>query len=339
MFQNPLLRIVLLLGCGAASLHWVSASAPRQQAFQSFYIARFFFSDYLPAWSNSILDVSPEGDGVRVRLIRISQANDYCPGVTVRAAEHTFPQTSVREVAGIDMCAFTPRRVAAALKRAPAFGDNSDSAAVTVVATCGARQKEFDFPYPADVDQQRLKDSNPEIDSLWDTYYRVYQQAFGESFSFNSLAPDREKQMTELGTMLLPDLRSGKYQRAYEGTKCGGGHRCDNYLAWRLKGYSATPQPYDPATVTLVNASALPLIKYVPPIMPRLAMLARIYGDVRLRILVEAQTGTVKNVEALSGHQLLSDVSITAARSWEFSPEALSGPSLEATLHFQLQCR
>ena len=338
MIGNRVLRIMLLLGCSIASRHWVSAGSPREQGLQSFYIARFFFSDNLPGWADSILDISPEGDAVRVRLIRISQANDYCPGVIVRGVERTLPHTSVREVAGIDMCAFTSQLVAAALKKARAYGDPSDSATETVVATCGARRRAFDFPYPAHVDQKRLSQSNLDILNLWDTYHRIYQQAFAGSFSFERLTPEQEKQMAELGTKLLPDLRSGKYQLAYAGTKCGD-HRCDNYLAWRLQGYSEAQPAYDPAVVTLQDAAALHLIKYVAPVASRLAMVARIYGDVRLRILVEPQTGLVKNVEALSGPEILSDTAITAARSWQFGPGALSDATVEATLHFELQCR
>lgn len=338
MLRNLLFGIIVLVGCGAGTLHLVSANSSRQQPLQSFFIARFFFSDYIPGWSQSILDVSPEGDGVRVRLIRISQANDYCPGVIVRAAERVLPRTSVTEVAGINMCAFTSRRLDAALKKAPASGDPSDSATETLVASCGTHQREFDFPYPTAVDQERLSQSNPKVSNLWDTYRRIYEQTFGESFSFTKFTPGEEKQMTELGTKVLPDLKSGKYQRAYEGSKCGEGHRCANYLAWRLQGYTEAPQPYDPATVTLLDASALSLIKYVPPVVPRLAMLARIYGDVRMRIHVEPQTGLVRNVEVLSGNPILSDPSIAAARSWQFAPESLSDSIVEATLQFQLQC-
>jgi hypothetical protein len=338
MFRNRLLSIVLFIGCSTASLHWVSASPSPSQALQSFYIARTFFSDYLPGWSMSILDVSPDGDGVRVRLMRISQANDFCPGLIVRGAERTIPHTSIREVAGTDLCAFTSRRVAAALKKAAASGDISDSAAETVVATCGAHQRSFGFPYPAEVDTTRLNQSHPEVSDLWDTYRRVYQQAFSESLSFNKPTEEQEKQMTELGAQFLPDLKSGKYQRPYAGAKCGD-RPCDNYLEWFLRDYSEAPQPYDPAKVTLLEASALHLIKYAPPVMPRLAMLARIYGDARLRVHVDPQTGMVNDVDALSGNKLLSDPSITAARLWQFAPGTLSDSSVEVTLRFELQCR
>jgi hypothetical protein len=337
MFRNQILRIFLLVGCGVAALICVSADT-RQETLRSFYIARFFFSDYLPAWSDSILDVSPEADGVHVRLIRMSQANDYCPGLVVRALEKTLPRTSVREVAGIDMCAFTSRQVAAALKKAAAGGDPSDSATETIVAACAARQREFDFPYPVDVDQKVLSRSNLSVFNLWDTYSRIYRQAFGSDFSFDKLTPDEARQAEDRGTKLLPDLKSGKYQLAYAGMKCGD-RDCDNYLAWRLDRYNGAPQAYDPGAATLLDAATLPLTKYVAPTMPPLAKLARISGDVRLRILVDRQTGLVRNVEALSGHQLLLEPSITTAQSWQFDPQALSEPSVEVTLRFQLHCQ
>lgn len=126
-------------------------------------------------------------------------------------------------------------------------------------------------------------------------------------------------------------------QTAFAGSRCGD-HKCDNYMAWFLRGYEA-PLQYDPGVVTLLNADALHFTKYVPPTMNRLAMMTRISGDVRLRILVDPQTGLVRNVEALSGHPLLQLDATKAAQSWQFAPDALSGDSVEAILRFELRCR
>jgi TonB family protein len=230
------------------------------------------------------------------------------------------------------MCGFTSRGVAAALKAAaPKYGyDPSDSPTITIVATCGATQKEFDFPYPANVDRKALNLSNIRVSHLWDTYYRISERAFGKDFSFDRLTP-------ELGTELLPELISGKYQTAYADSRCGD-HECDNYLAWLLQGYTEAPQPHDPGLVILLDGDTLHFTKYVSPTMNPLAMMARISGDVRLRILVDPQ-GLVRNVEALSGHPLLQQDAIKAAQSWQFAPDALSGDSVEATLRFELRCR
>jgi TonB family protein len=230
------------------------------------------------------------------------------------------------------MCAFTSQGVAAALKRAApkSGGDISDSPTITIVATCGTTQKEFDFPYPANVDRKELSLADIKVSHLWDTYYRISEHAFGKDFSFDRLT-------TTLGTALVPELISGKYQAPF-GSRCGD-HECDNYLAWLLQGYTEAPQPRDPGVVTLLDADALHLTRYVSPKMSPLAFQARISGDVRLRIFVDLQTGLVRNVEALSGHPLLQQEAVKAAQSWQFAPDALSGDSVEATLRFELRCR
>jgi hypothetical protein len=338
MIWNRLL-VIFLLASGTIALLRASASSRSQETLQSFYVARFFFSDYLPGWSHQILDVTPQGDDVRVRVIRISQANDFCPSLIVRAAEHVFPHTSVRKVAGIDICAFTSEGVDTALRATASKhgGDPSDSATVTIVAKCGTTQKEFDFPYPVEVDQKTLHRSNPGVSDLWDTNYRVFRRAFGKKFSFNGLTPEQEKDMEQLGTRLVPELVSGKYQTAYAGSKCGD-QDCDNYLGWQLRGYTGAPQPPGPFVGTLLGADSLHFAKYVSPIMPRIALIAHVSGDVHLLILADPQTGVVTRVQTVSGPPLLTGAAVKAAQSWQFAPQTLSGQPLEVTLRFELKC-
>ncbi|MGB8543528.1 MAG: energy transducer TonB [Candidatus Acidiferrales bacterium] len=333
------LVVILLLASAMFALHRASGSPSGKNRLQSFYIVRFFFSDYLPGWSDQFLEVTPSGDDVRVRVIRISQANDFCPGVIVRAAERVLPHTSVKKVARTDICAFTSAGVDAALKAAaPNYGaDPSDSATETIVAQCGTTQKVFDFPYPVEVDLKVLRESNPEISDLWDTNYRVFRRTFGKDFSFNTATPEQEKRMEQLGTSLVPEMMSGKYQPAYAGSKCGN-QDCDNYLAWELKGYTEAPQLKDPFVVTLRDAASLHFVKYVPPIMPRIAAIARIWGDVHLLILADPKTGTVTSAKILSGNAILARAAVTAAQSWQFDPRTLSGQPMGVALSFELKC-
>jgi hypothetical protein len=269
----------------------------------------------------------------------ISLANDFCPVLIVRAVEHVFSHTSIRRVAGRNICAYTSAGVEAALKAAaPKYGgDRSDSATETLVVTCGTTQKEFDFPYPVEVDQKALHQSNPAISDLWDTNYRVFRRAFGENFSFNSSTPEQEKEMEQLGTKLVPELISGKYQTAYAGSKCGD-QVCDNYLAWQLRGYTEAPQPIDPSVVTLLEADSLHFTRFVSPVMPLIALIARVSGDVHLRVLADPQTGLVTSVQTLSGPPLLVRAAVDAAQSWQFARKSMPEQPLEVILRFGLKC-
>jgi hypothetical protein len=339
MFRNLLLGI-LLLACGTIALHRASARSRSQGTLESFYVVRFFFSDYLPGWSDQILDVTSQGDDVRVRVIHISLANEFCPGLIVRAAEHVFRHTSVRKVAGRDICAYTSAGVEAALKAAaPKYiTDPSDSATETLVANCRTTQKEFEFPYPVEVDRKVLHQSNPAVLDLWDTDDLVFRRAFAKNFSVKRSTPEQEKEMEQLGTKLVPELISGKYQTAYAGSKCGG-QDCDNYLAWRLRGYAEAPQPTDPAVVTLLEADSLHFARFVSPVTPRLALVAHVSGDVNLRILADPQTGLVTSVQTLSGPPLLVRAAVDSAKSWQFARENMPEQPLEVTLRFELRCR
>ena len=58
---NRLLAILFVAG-GTFALLGASARPRTQDKLQSFYVARFYYSDYLPGWSDQILDVSPQGD-------------------------------------------------------------------------------------------------------------------------------------------------------------------------------------------------------------------------------------------------------------------------------------
>ena len=276
---------------------------------------------------------------MRVRVIRISLTNDFCPGLIVRAAERVFPHTSVGKIAGTDICAFTSEGVNSALQAAPpkSVADPSDSATETIAATCGTRQTEFDFPDSAKVDQKVLQLLNPGVSNLWDTSYRVFRQAFGKNFPFSGSTAEKEKEMEQLGAKLVAELMSGKYQTAYAGSKCGD-QDCDNYLAWQLKGYTEAPSATNPAAVTLQEADSLHFTNYVSPVMPRITLVAHVFGDVRLRILADARTGLVTDVRTVSGPPLLVKAAVQAAQSWRFARESVSGQPLEVALRFELKC-
>jgi TonB family protein len=62
----------------------------------------------------------------------------------------------------------------------------------------------------------------------------------------------------------------------------------------------------------------------VEPVFPPLAKAARISGSVVIEVTID-EAGSVMSARAISGHPLLKDAAVTAARGWKFSPTMLSG--------------
>ena len=76
----------------------------------------------------------------------------------------------------------------------------------------------FHFPSRQRVDRQRLRLRQHGVDDLWNTYARVRSNAFG------TLTMDNEadqKAIESLGNAVVPDLVSGKFQRAFADESCG----------------------------------------------------------------------------------------------------------------------
>jgi TonB family protein len=76
----------------------------------------------------------------------------------------------------------------------------------------------------------------------------------------------------------------------------------------------------------------------VAPAYPPLAKAARISGTVIVEVLIDV-TGNVESARALSGHPLLKDAAVNAARQWTFAPTSLSGTPVKVvgTISFAFQ--
>ncbi|HSO73526.1 MAG TPA: energy transducer TonB, partial [Blastocatellia bacterium] len=62
----------------------------------------------------------------------------------------------------------------------------------------------------------------------------------------------------------------------------------------------------------------------VEPTYPPLAKAARVSGSVVVEVTVD-EAGGVISARAMSGHPLLKEAAVSAARGWRFSPTQLSG--------------
>lgn len=80
-------------------------------------------------------------------------------------------------------------------------------------------------------------------------------------------------------------------------------------------------------------------IKKVEPVFPPIAKAARASGAVKIEVTID-EAGKVVDARVVSGHPLLRDSALTAARQWEFKPAKVSGKTAKVsgilTLNFVL---
>jgi len=101
-----------------------------------------------------------------------------------------------------------------------------------------------------------------------------------------------------------------------------------------IKYFADSPAaPAQPATVPTririgENVQAYNLIQKTQPRYPEEAQSAGITGEVRLTVVI-ARDGTIEDVQPISGHPLLVQPAIQAAKTWLYKPTLLNGAPTE----------
>jgi len=91
---------------------------------------------------------------------------------------------------------------------------------------------------------------------------------------------------------------------------------------------AATPAPDNVVRLTSKLTQGRVLRRVQPP-YPIIAKQAHIQGSVQVQIDI-SETGVVTNVTLLSGHPLLRDAAMQAAKQWQFIPTELNGLPVRA---------
>jgi periplasmic protein TonB len=101
---------------------------------------------------------------------------------------------------------------------------------------------------------------------------------------------------------------------------------------------AVTPTPVQVVRLTSVLTQGRVLRRVQPP-YPAIAQKTRIQGQVQVQIDI-SETGAVTDVTLLSGHPLLRDAALQAAKQWLFIPTELNGKPVRAigllTFNFKL---
>jgi TonB family protein len=305
----------------------LTAAVPRAQSpartLRSFYIGS---GAGFGIWSDDIVSVEPVGQDTRVRAMSVVSVNSVCPEVrVVQAAERFVRHTAVQSVAGLPICDITQQRIDRAMARSKVPRvDYIDymGGGVTVVADCGGQEHVLDLRDEAPwVNFDTLRRNDRAVSALWRLMGKLSKDMLPPGAQVPTPAVER------LGVMVLPELRSQKYATAF-------GDR----LAAALREYTGPPAQREPVPEVL-GRDALPLVTYVAPKYPPIAMDARIFGDVRLRVYVDPASGAVTNVEKVSDKPILSDAAIAAVRGWKFDVARPVTHPVDVTVRFELECR
>jgi hypothetical protein len=141
-------------------------------------------------------------------------------------------------------------------------------------------------------------------------------------FSWDELRPMPEGHPDRI----VADIREGKYDGFFA--------NAPDKLS-QLAHDSLIPPPTP--TVELVSSEPFRPIAFVPPTYSALAKAARVEGDVRFTVSVNAD-GSTRDFQLLSKHPLLRGTVEEMAARWQFPKEA-AGQEIQAVLRFQTNCR
>jgi hypothetical protein len=297
-----------------------------------FYIVSVGFSDALPGWHHSVLEVSPEGGDVLVRYIRVSPSSAYCGEATkIAATTVRLPKTSLTTITGgLNLCAIDPQELSRTIKAFPKTQGSGAFAGdrFAIVANCGSDTKVIRLPGDWEVDLARMKRKRPGIAALWTLQKTVGTWAFGAFPSIDVVPPEMAARFQPAGEGIVAELKSGRFDAGFAPRPFQ-----DDVAA--LRPVSDVPE----FLAKLANADHFRFDRYVTPQYPPLAMQVRISGTVELELTSNPNTGETEQVTVISGNPILALVAKESAQQWRFLPGADTAlHSTPVVLEFIFRC-
>jgi TonB family protein len=309
-----------------------------------FYIVSAFFSDNGALFYYRVIDVKQDGVDSIVHYTRVATVNIYCPRMIVQSTEARIRDKSPADlVRTANPCAVNPRSLAAEVKKHPRRESVFEAISFGIVAECGAESVTLGLPMPQTVDLKMLKQADPKMARLWDFASKITDRAFGSKDIFHDRSDEDDLVLQRAGERVVAELVEGKYDAGLSAAVRG------NVGEWRsakfrdlLSAYKGPVSANDQKVSyipQLVDPQAYRFVRFEAPQYPPLARQARIAGKVELRLALEPTTGQVQDAVAISGHRLLTQSAIDAAKGWIFVPESIDSPSVNVTLDYALRCQ
>ncbi len=273
-----------------------------------------------------IIEAKQDGNDTVVRDILVISVSACYPHSIVKAKSKRLANTPVAALVGeIDLCSVDSVELKREARRSrKEHKPRCEYSTAGVVASCGPRDVVLRSPSPLPVPFRTIPELLGEVEKRAFGAGPIFDFA-GDMARFPVIEGDPVTEDEIAGSTLLPELRSGAFDRALweppRKKRCPG-----EGMNEALSGY-LTPEKRRNPSITWALKPERELASWRSPIYPPLARQARIVGAVEVEIHVDASTGAVKQAEALSGHPLLKPVVLETVKNWQFKP----GQSLEAT--------
>lgn len=329
-------RRLLLLGVTA-----ILAAGSKPTGPSEFYVVTVSFSDDGALFYYRVLDVKPDGAGSIVRYTRIAPRTESCPRKIVQSVEARVPSTTPSQLVGRNNpCAVAPGDLKSAVKHYARRAGVFEAVSFGVVAHCGAGSISLALPTSETMKWKSFEGSHPEMARLWDLSPEVSDRVFGSKEIFHDRTEEDDLTLQQDGEKIIPELIDGRYDAGLIAAFNGNvGH--SDYLDFRslLEDYHG-PISISEARIVprLLNADQYQFTHFTEPTYPPLAKQARIQGQLELQLTVVQATGEVSGVAVVSGHPLLKDSAIAAAKQWRFAPNFATSEIVNITLDFTLRC-
>jgi TonB family protein len=171
----------------------------------------------------------------------------------------------------------------------------------------------------------------------------VVDPAFGNDDIFQGRTEAEDLVLQRAGQTIGPELASGRYDQGLAAAVHG------NDSTWRHPSFRDLLNDYrGPITnaeakaaalsVVLVDAEQYRFSVFAKPEYPAIAAMARIQGDVTLRLTIDPASGEVSRVDVSSGIKILQDSAVAAAKKWRLEPNSVSAEKVSVTIRYTLLC-
>lgn len=343
----------------ALALAPILGSIPKKDShpkLAEFYAVDVWDDDFYPYWQSAILHITSQESGVKVLYVYIASATQPCDDPAIKGVTVFLPNTKMEQLTnGLDLCLLDTstfnRNVAKSTKKPEPF----ETMRSAVVARCGLEERVFEMP-KFKMNEKILKQIEPSAVPMSQLSAYLVRKAFPIDKT-RDIFWGVDSSLTEFpeGSPQLEELRAGAFDKAFwfgfkgvhPGIPAGvvtsvdptiGSDSDLGKLRNVLAKYRHPARGNSGRTATLADSQGFKLKQFVAPVFPPLAAQIRMEGRVTLSLRVDHSTGQVESVDVVSGHALLQDSSMKAAKQWQFDPTQALPEQIKVVLDFSLHC-